>query len=197
MTRPPRQLFRPRGVRGVEDSDEALVERCRRGDGEAFRTLLTRYQRPIYNAAYRVLGNAEDASDVTQLAFMEVAERLDEFDPEHRFFSWIYRIALNAALNVLRRARREEPLPDGDDRAGPERADPEGRALDAERSRRIQAGLMQLSEDHRTVLTLRHFSDLSYREISLVLQIDEAKVKSRLFEARQRLRELLGDLSPE
>jgi RNA polymerase sigma-70 factor (ECF subfamily) len=187
--------LRASGVGGVDDSDETLVQRCRGGDGGAFRILVSRYQRPIYNAAYRVLGNAEDASDVTQLAFMEVAERLGEYDPEHKFFSWIYRIALNAALNVLRRNRRREPPPDGDLPGGSDTTDPEWRALDAERSRRIQAALMQLGEDQRTVLTLRHFSDLSYREIALVLEIEETTVKSRLFEARQRLRELLGDLS--
>src|SRR5207248_11429094 len=90
----PRQLFRGPGVMLDGDSDETLVRRCRSGDAGAFRALISRYQKPLYNAAYRVVGNPDDARDVTQVAFMEVAERLDEFDPNHRFFSWIYRIAL-------------------------------------------------------------------------------------------------------
>jgi RNA polymerase sigma-70 factor (ECF subfamily) len=177
----------------LDDSDEVLVERCRSGDAGAFRVLVARYQRQIYNAAYRVLGSAEDASDVTQLAFQEVAERLDAYDRNHKFFSWIYRIALNAALNLLRRNRREVPLQDGDP-AGPAPVDPESSAASSQESRRLQEALMLLSEDHRTVLVLRHFSDLSYRDIGLALGIEEKTVKSRLFDARQRLRALLADL---
>jgi RNA polymerase sigma-70 factor (ECF subfamily) len=177
----------------VEESDEALVLRCRGGDSSAFRVLIARYERPLYNAAYRVLGNVDDARDVTQVAFMEVAERLDAYDPSHRFFSWIYRITLNAALNLLRRNSREEPLGNHEPgRPGP--LDPESRAAESEASRRIQRALMQMSEDHRVVLTLRHFSGCSYREIGHILEIEERTVKSRLFEARQRMRELLGDL---
>ena len=173
------------------DSDKVLVHRCRRGDTGAFRALVDRYQRPLYNAAYRVLGNADDARDVTQAAFMEVAERLDAYDPDHRFFSWIYRIALNRALNLLRRKDREEPV--GDDQpAGT--ADPESRAADSEVSNRVQRALMRMSEDHRVVLTLRHIAGCSYREIGSILELEEKTVKSRLFEARQRMREALRDL---
>ena len=174
-----------------EVSDETLVQRCRGGDAGAFRALISRYQKPLYNAAYRVLGNSDDARDVTQVAFMEVAERLADYDPAHKFFSWIYRIAINAALNVLRRNRRDEqPLAEG--KPGP--VDPESRTAESEVSHRIQRALMQMSADHRVVLSLRHFSDLSYREIGVILDVDEKTVKSRLFEARQRLRELLRDL---
>src|SRR5207244_12992243 len=91
-----------------EDSDETLVRRCRGGDAGAFRALISRYQKPLYNAAYRVLGNSDDARDVTQVASMEVAERLADYDLAHKFFSWIYRIALKAELNVLRRQRLGE-----------------------------------------------------------------------------------------
>jgi RNA polymerase sigma-70 factor (ECF subfamily) len=175
----------------TKESDEALVHRCRGGDPGAFRVLISRYERPLYNAAYRVLGNADDARDATQVAFMEVAERLADYDPSHRFFSWIYRITLNAALNLLRRNRREEPLAD---REKLELVNPESRAVESEVSSRVQRALMQMSADHRVVVTLRHFSGCSYREIAVILELEEKTVKSRLFEARQRLRELLGDL---
>lgn len=180
----------------AEESDEVLVSRCRSGDARSFRVLVDRYERPLYNAAYRVLGNADDARDVTQVAFMETAERLDAYDPHYRFFSWIYRITLNAAINLLRRNGREQALGD-DESERLEPANPESRASDSEVSRRIQGALMQLSADHRVVLTLRHFSDCSYREIGLILGIDEKTVKSRLFEARHRLREQLRDLERE
>ena len=180
----------------TEESDEALLRRCQGGDSSAFEVLVARYERPLYNAAYRVLGNADDARDVTQVAFMEVAKGLNGYDPNHRLFSWIYRIALNAALNLLRRNVREERLGD-DDAARIEPVTPESRAVESEVSRRIQGALMQMSEDHRVVVTLRHFSGCSYRKISLILGIEEKTVKSRLFEARQHLRELLVDLERE
>ena len=174
------------------ESDETLVDRCRRGDAGAFRLLMVRYERALYNAAYRVLGSVDDARDVTQTAFMQVAEGLDEYDPAHRFFSWIYRITLNAAHNLLRGNRRKEALAEQEPR--PQPADPESRAVESELSFRIQKALMQLSEDHRVALTLRHFSGCSYREISVILGIEESTVKSRLFEARQRMRAALRDL---
>lgn len=178
----------------AEDSDATLILRCRGGDGGAFQVLVSRYQRPVYNVAYRVLGSAEDARDVTQIAFMEVAARLEAFDPDHRFFSWVYRIALNAALNVLRHRRREESMRAAGAPDGPGPADPESRARETEAMHLLEKALLALGEDHRAVLTLRHLSGLSYREIAQVLEIEEKKVKSRLFEARQRLRELLSRL---
>jgi RNA polymerase sigma factor, sigma-70 family len=90
------------------DPDLALVERYRKGDTAAFTELVIRYQRPIYNASFWILRKAEDANDITQIVFLKVAERLDEYDPQFKFFSWIYRIAVNESLNLLRRNGREE-----------------------------------------------------------------------------------------
>jgi RNA polymerase sigma-70 factor, ECF subfamily len=179
-----------------EDHDQALVERCRNGDRAAFTELVIRYQRPIYNAAYRVLGNAEDASDIAQVVFLRVAERLHDYDSRFKFFSWIYRIAINESLNLLRRAGREEQLDEDADPPASESAGPEWQADAAELSRRVQKALMSMKVDDRAVLTLRHFSECSYREIGDILDLQEKTVKSRLFEARQRLRELLKDLMP-
>ena len=184
----------PPGVFGDNEADDVLVERYRHGDRDAFASLVIRYQRPIYNAAWWVLRNAEDANDVAQVVFMKVAERLDEYDPRYRFFSWIYRIAVNESLNLLRRNGREEPLEDDDDRPGPESDDPQQQAIDAERNGRIRGAVMRMSANDRTVLMLRHYSEMSYQEIAGVLDVDEKTVKSRLFEARQRLRGVLGDL---
>lgn len=178
-----------------DEADEILVERYRHGDREAFTALVVRYQRPVYNAAWWVLRNADDASDVAQIVFMKVAERLDEFDPHYRFFSWIYRIAVNESLNLLRRNGREEPLDDEIDLPGPEGDDPEQQASEAQRHDRVRGAVMRMAVNDRTVLMLRHFSDLSYQEIAGVLDVDEKTVKSRLFEARQRLRSVLADLN--
>jgi RNA polymerase sigma-70 factor (ECF subfamily) len=179
-----------------EDPDDALVERCREGDRAAFVALVGRYRKPIYNAAYRVLGSEEDASDVTQSVFLKVLERLDQYDPRYKFFSWVYRIAVNESLNLLRQGQREAPLDDDIELAAQESAEPDRQVNDAQVSRRIQKALMSMRVSDRAVLVLRHFSDCSYEEIAEIMELEVKTVKSRLYEARQRLRELLTDLRP-
>ena len=175
------------------ESDEMLVERLRRGDSAAFRQLVLKYQRPLYNAAYRVLGREEDARDITQVVFLRIAERLEGYDARYKFFSWVYRIALNESLNLLRRAGREQPLGDDADEREGEGADPESKLASAQVSREVQRALMQMKFTDRAVLTLRHFSECSYEEIASILELKVETVKSRLFEARGRLRLLLKD----
>ena len=176
------------------ETDQALLARYMRGDREAFATLVVRYQKPMYNAAFWVLRNAEDASDVTQDVFLRVAERCNDYDPKYRFFSWIYRITVNEALNFRRRQAREDELDDDVDIPAAESANPEWQVAEGQQSRRVRAALMSMSTNDRMVLTLRHFSELSYEEIAQVLDIDDKTVKSRLYEARLRLRDLLRDL---
>jgi RNA polymerase sigma-70 factor (ECF subfamily) len=178
----------------IESPEHALVESCKKGDRAAFTLLVTRYQKPVYNAAYRVVGNSEDASDITQIVFLKVSERLHEYDAQYKFFSWVYRIAVNEAIDLLRRNRREEQLDDEIELPGPDGSNPEWQYSAAQLSARIQGALMKLKIDDRTVLTLKHFSGCSYREIGEILNLEEKTVKSRLFEARQRLGELLKDL---
>ena len=192
-----RQLFESPGVIGDDDSDQALVERWRAGDREAFTAIVIRYQRPIYNAAFWILRRAEDASDVAQTVFLRVAQRLDEYDARYKFFSWIYRIAVNESLNLLRRSDREEALDDDVDFPGPRSDEPEQRAAAAQLSARIRSALMRMSTGNRMVLMLRHFSECSYQEIGEILDLDEKRVKSRLYEARQQLRGMLKDLPPD
>jgi RNA polymerase sigma-70 factor (ECF subfamily) len=171
-----------------EDSDGLLVERCRRGDRRAFETLVGRYQKPVYNAALRMLRNPEDARDVAQTVFLKVFEHLGDYDPKYRLYSWIYRIALNESINVIGRRTRQEPISgeEIDERAG---ADDE---LAAEQvGRRVQDALMTLKTEYREVVVLKHFLELSYEQIGQVLQLPEKTVKSRLFTARQLLKDAL------
>ena len=176
--------------------DETLVERYRDGDTAAFAALVRKYQRPLYNAAFRVLGREEDASDVTQAVFLKVAERLDQYDARFKFFSWIYRIAVNESLNLLRENGREAPLEDEEELPGLESAQPDERVSDAQVSERIQQALMRMKVSDRMVLTLRHFGDCSYQEMAEIMGLDVKTVKSRLYEARLRLRTELADLRP-
>ena len=179
------------------DVDQALVQRYRRGDRDAFTELVIRYQRPVYNAAFWILKSAEDARDVAQDVFLKVAEHLDEYDGQHRFFSWLYRIAVNESLNLLRRNGHEEPLDEDVDLPGVDSGNPEAQARAAERGRFIERALLRLSPADRTVIVLRHFAECSYQEIASILDVDEKTVKSRLFEARHRLRDLLHDFRPD
>jgi RNA polymerase sigma-70 factor (ECF subfamily) len=147
--------------------------------------LIKEYERPVYNAAYRILGNPDDAADVTQTVFLRAFERLDQYNPDYKFFSWIYRIAVNESINQRNRSKNLQSLEDEDVAVSDSPED----AVDAESlSQIIQAGLMELQEDYRVVVVLRHFSDLSYRDISEVLRIPEKTVKSRLYSARQLMK---------
>ena len=172
----------------TDSRDFALVERCRKGDRQAFEVLIREYQRPVYNAAYRILGNPDDAADATQAAFLKVFENLDRYDPSYKFFSWIYRIAINESINQRKKSREQQLLDDNQPAAG---GGPDSTAEADDLASGIQDGLMALNDDYRTVVVLRHFSDLSYRQISEVLEIPEKTVKSRLYSARQLMKDRL------
>ena len=169
-----------------DDSD--LVQRSRNGDSRAFEALLVRYEKPVYNAAFRMLSNADDARDVTQTVFLKAFERLDSFDPKYRFFSWIYRIALNESVNCLNKRSRSQELT--------REPETETRGPDAEmeqelRNRQIQSALMTIKPDYRSVIVLKHFLDCNYMEIAQILDIPEKTVKSRLYSGRQLLKDAL------
>ncbi|HKX56526.1 MAG TPA: sigma-70 family RNA polymerase sigma factor [Xanthomonadales bacterium] len=170
--------------------DHELINRCRQGDRVALGQLVKEYERPIYNAAYRVVGSPDDAADVTQVVFLKVFERLDQYNPKFKFFSWIYRIAINEAINHRNRTRNEQVLED-DQFVSTE--NPERNLNNRQLSDVVQSSLMELQEDYRVVVVLRHFSDLSYRDISEVLHIPEKTVKSRLYSARQIMKNHLAD----
>jgi RNA polymerase sigma-70 factor (ECF subfamily) len=172
----------------VKPDDTKLIERCIEGDRQAFEALLIKYEKPVFNAAYRMLNNREDASDVTQTVFLKVYENFDSFDPSRRFFSWVYRITLNESINWLGKQKRLEPLQHepADDGKGPEQE-----VAAAELSAEVQAALMTIKTDYRTVVVLKHILGCSYMEISEVLEIPEKLVKSRLFSARRLLKDAL------
>jgi RNA polymerase sigma-70 factor (ECF subfamily) len=171
-----------------EDSDGLLVERCRNGDRRAFEALVDRYQKPVFNAALRMLRSHEDARDVAQTVFLKVYEHLGDYDPTYRFYSWIYRIALNESINVLDRRRRLEPI-SGDEID--ERLGAEDEAASEQSAQRVQRALMTIKPEYRAVIVLKHFLELSYEDIGQVLQLPEKTVKSRLFTARQLLKDAL------
>ena len=184
-----RQLSAPTPVVQAEDPEEALLDRCLEGDGGAFGQLIDRYQRVLFNVSLRMVGNREDASDITQTVFLKAWQAMGTFDRRHKFFSWIYRIMMNETLNHLSKRKRTEPLDEAmvSDGSGPDEDCSRKRLKES-----IQAALLELSSDYRQVIVLRHYAELSYEEMSGVLCIPEKTVKSRLHTARQ----LLGGILP-
>jgi len=172
--------------------DTKLIERCRSGDRKAFEALLAEYEKPVFNAAYRMLNSRDDAQDVTQTVFLKVFEHIDQFDPSRRFFSWVYRITLNESINWLGKSNRLEPLTH---EAAFEGKGPEQEVESANVSSNVQAALMTIKSDYRSVVVLKHFLGCSYGEISTILEIPEKTVKSRLYTARQQLKDVLSGKS--
>lgn len=181
----------PRSARVVVESvdeERALVMKARHGDGRAFAALVGPYERALYNMAYRMVNDREDARDLTQTALLKAYQGLQGFDTRHRFFSWIYRIVINESLNHLKRRRRQEPL---DEQLASRLPSAEDSYARAEASAALQSALMELRPDHRLLIILRHFLDCSHREMGEILALPDKRVKSRLHTARDLLAEAL------
>ena len=183
-------------MKAIKSSDEdRWVADARRGDADAFESLIHLYEKQIYGLCLRLCGNREDAQEAAQEAFLSAWQGLPSFRGDAGFSTWLYRLASNACMDLLRRERRSRSA------AGPslddmlinfELSDPSpGPQERAERSELCQAvadGLQVLSPRHREILILREIHQLSYDEISQVLQLDEGTVKSRINRARKQLR---------
>lgn len=173
---------------GEDELDRRCVERCLEGDTEAFEGIVDRHGKPVYNAIRRLGADREGARDLTQQVFVKVFEKLDTYDPAHRFFSWLYRIAVNETLNFLKSHHAWEALRDDYESPRPN-AEEELEAADRERD--LNRALLALDVKYRLVVIARHFLNLSYAEAAEVLDVPEKTVKSRLFMARSQLRESL------
>ena len=174
----------------TRDDDAMLIEACLRGDRHAFDKLVDRYEGPLFSAAYRITGSVEDAMDATQSAFVNAYEKLHTFDPTYRFFSWIYRIAVNQSLNLVGSRKDQTELEENTVMEGRGPAE----IFDSNEARgQLKRALLELEPNHRTVIVLKHLEGFSYREIGELLDIPEKTVKSRLFTARQRLRVILTE----
>lgn len=182
------QLSHHSDVIRTEPSDKELVKRCLDGSEKAFETLVDRYQKVVFNVAYRMLNDYDAAEDITQSVFIKGFEKMNSFNPKYKFFSWLYRIAVNETLNYINRRKRLVELSPN---LVSGRKSPEREYREAELSRKMEDAMMELDPKYRIVLVLKHFRECSYKDMSLALQIPEKKVKSRLFTARQLLRVVL------
>ena len=199
----------------TEHDDLALVRRAQAGERAAFKLLYDRYHRRVYAVALGVLKSPADAQDVVQDAFTKVSRHLPDFQGNSSFYTWLYRISMNLAIDQLRR-RKAARLVDYDDAIGraDEAADgaPSAVPLDAadpgktqsrkELAAQIRAALETLPEYHRQVILLREVEGLSYEEIATVMKVPKGTIMSRLFHARRKLQVALaayvdGELTPQ
>ena len=186
----------PEARESAEDFEEqGLIRRCQAGDVKAFEQVVRRYQTQVYNIAYGMLGNVDDAQDLTQDVFAIVWQKIGQFQFKARFSTWLYRITTNLSLNEKNRQGRRQTIPvEIDDTQAWTPIDtntPEKMALLAEQRQLLQSALAKLKSKHRQILVLREMEDLSYEELSEVLGCSVGRVKSRLFEARMALRRIL------
>jgi RNA polymerase sigma-70 factor (ECF subfamily) len=182
--------------RGPEASDEELAIAAAAGDGEAFRQLVRRFERPVFGLVVRLVRDRATAEDLAQEAFLRAFRALPSYDPGRRFASWLLRIAHNAAIDSLRRRgpRTVSLGVPADDEEGPglevadrSRPDPEQEATGRDVARQLEAGLRRLRPEHRTALLLRFRDELPYEEIAAVMGIPLGTVKTFIHRARQEL----------
>jgi RNA polymerase sigma-70 factor (ECF subfamily) len=170
-----------------EDKDLEAVRKCLQGEVDAFEPIIVEYQKPVLKLVYRIVRNFEDARDISQSVFVKAFAGLSSFDPGYKFFSWLYRIAINESLNFVGKRNR---------RVSPEAAwtaavmDPEEELAAGELNGKIEKAMADLSFRQRALVTLSADGH-SYKEIGLMLDLPEKKVKSKLFSARHKLREIL------
>ena len=179
------------------EEEKIAVERVKSGDSAAFETLVIAAQNDVYAVAFKMLGNAEDALDASQDAFIKAYTGISKFRGDAKFSVWMYRITYNICLDKLRRTKRRPVLPLERDEDEPElqipdsSPSPEERLISRETALLVQRGLDTLSPKLRSVLILREVSGLSYTEISAVTGINEGTVKSRINRARASLAEFM------
>lgn len=173
-----------------ENADAARVRDCLAGDPQAFAALVGLYEKPVYNVALRMLRNPEDAHDIAQTVFMKAYQNLANYDPQYKFYSWIYRMAINESLNILRvRDRNAGPV---DERLPADDSGPSDLLVEDQRRDVVLEAVGRLKPEHRAVIVLRYFVDRNYEDMAEILGIDAKTVKSRLYTARQLLKEQLA-----
>jgi RNA polymerase sigma-70 factor (ECF subfamily) len=181
---------------------DALVRRAQAGDREAFTALVQAYSGPMYNLAFRMVGNADDAADLAQEIFVKLYRSIGRFRGNARFSTWLYALAANtcrSGLRKLRRRREREVLPlgnsDGEESRPLDTADPAARpdrqAQRRETRRAVETAIAGLPDEFREVITLRDLQGLAYEEIAQAVDCSIGTVKSRLARARMKVRETL------
>ena len=181
----------------MEETDAAALARAKAGDKDGFRLLVERHSRSVFRLAFRLTGNEQDAEDVVQETFLRAYKQLQHFESRASFGTWLYRIAANYSLDLIRsRQRRQEHRPADEETdamleipaaaPGPDRV-----AYSAQVEERISSAMAELSEQERTAFVLRHFEGFSIDEIAATLGLGASAAKHSIFRAVQKLRKAL------
>jgi len=186
------------------DADASLVQACRSGDLASFENLVHRHQRLLLNVAFRITGGYEDACDIVQDSFVAAWQKLGEFRGEAKFSTWLTAIVINQARNRCKQVRQhlrheayslQAPLPGGESDQLPDPPSAAPSALqqleEAELRSFLQSCIAALTPEFREVLVLRDMQELSYDDVAAALQLRQGTVKSRLFRARDAVKECL------
>jgi RNA polymerase sigma-70 factor (ECF subfamily) len=184
------------------ESDLAAIARVKAGDGEGFRTLVDRHSRSVFRLAYRMTGNEADAEDVVQETFLRAYRQLSSYEERANFSTWLYRIAANYALDMIRSKRRQVEQQSPQDEQGRDMFDhvaadvpAQDRLLfNAEIRRRFDRAMRELTDQERAAFEMRHFEGLSIEEIGSVLDLGGSATKNSIFRAVRKLRGALGPL---
>jgi len=188
----------------TRDDDSTLVDRAKRGDVEAFGTLVERNRRRVFGIAYHLMGDTETANDIAQEAFIKAYSRLDSFQASGSFVSWLTAIVSNLCIDARRRRRVRVQASSLDEELEEKGFEPESSAPSPERVvevddtvREIRKGLAALPEVQRVAITLRHVDGLSYEEIAEVMRVPVGTAKTHVHRGRERLANSLHRLYPE
>lgn len=178
-----------------------LIDQSLSGQSDAFGKLVTKYQDRLFNTLLHLVGSPEEARDVVQEAFVHAFVKLESFQRNAAFYTWLYRIAFNTAISRKRRQKPTVSVEQTRESGGHEPLDPghgPGHRMEqAENVQQVQAGLAALSEEHRTILVLKEIEGHRYEEIAEMLDIPVGTVRSRLFRARMQLKEKLKEAFQE
>jgi RNA polymerase sigma-70 factor (ECF subfamily) len=181
--------------------DAQLIDEALAGATSAFGQLVLKYQDRLYNTVAHVAGSAEEAQDVVQDAFVQAYLKLESFERESAFYTWLYRIAFNLAVTRRRRQRPSVSVDQSKEISGGE---PQSRGPDPsegierqERASQVQAALATLTEEHRSILVLREIDGCCYDTIAEILDLPVGTVRSRLHRARMQLRDQLKTILQE
>jgi RNA polymerase sigma-70 factor (ECF subfamily) len=180
----------------MHESDRTAVARASDGDSESFRSLVERHSRYVFSVAYRLTGSVEDAEDVVQNAFLKAYKQLSRFEARADFKTWLHRITVNCAIDLIRSRRHREVAQDLDDLesvsvpapANGSLPGPERLLLSAEVRDRLHEGMAQLTASERAAFTLRHVEGMSIREVASAMGLKTEAAKNSIFRAVRKMR---------
>ena len=179
----------------ISSVNSGLIKKARRGDGRAFSMLIENHERFVFNVVYRITGNAEDARDVSQEAFIKAFKNFESYDESSAFSTWLYRIAVNTAIDYIRKRKKENSISfedyivDEKNQKGDSGI--EEKVISKEGVKNIISAVNMLEDEFKTVIVLRDMEGMEYKEISDITGLPLGTVKSRLSRGRGKLRQMI------